>query len=75
MPIDNINQALSSGLLDITRYDTRSGVGDAPEIRVAKRRSPGIPCAGVSFCLAAKLAGFLRIQQENLRVTSLSDLR
>jgi|SRR6516164_11566164 hypothetical protein len=68
MPIDNINQALSSGLLDITRYDTRSGVGDAPEIRVAKRRSPGIPRAGASFCPAAKLARFLRIEQENLSV-------
>ena len=43
-------------------------VGDAPEIRVAKRRSPGIPRAGASFCPAAKLARFLRIEQENLSV-------
>ena len=54
----------SSGLLNITEYDTRRSVGDAPEIRVAKRRSPGIPRAGASFYSAAKLARFLRLQQE-----------
>jgi hypothetical protein len=73
MPIDNMEP--SFGLLNITQYDTRSSVGDAPEIRVAKRRGPGIPRAGASFYSAAKLARFLRIEQENLRVNSLSDWR
>jgi hypothetical protein len=73
MPIDNMEP--SSGLLNITQYDTISSVATLPEKRVAKRRSPGIPRAGASFCSTAKLARFLRIQQENLRVNSLSDWR